>query len=82
MDDGDLTIQYKGKTETWIVGNQRVAAMTAKEAREYNKGVLNLDVVYEDQPGGRALMKINKGRGNFKRYRWSDITQSFVPPPS
>ena len=81
LDDWDLSIKYKGKTETWIVGNQQVRAQTARQAREYNRGLIGLDYVYETQQGWRASMKINSGRGPWKRYRWADITQSFLPPP-
>ena len=82
LDDWDLSIKYQGKTETWIAGGQRVRAKTAKEAREYNQGLIGVDYMYETQPGGRASMKINKGRGIWKRYTWADIDRNLWPPPS
>ena len=81
LDDWDLSIKYQGKTETWIVGDQQVRAKTANEAREYNRGLIGVDYRYETQQGRRASMKINRGRGKWKRYQWADITQSFLPPP-
>ena len=81
LDDWDLSIKYQGKTETWIAGGQRVRAKTAKEAREYNKGLIGVDYRYEMQQGGRASMKINRDRGNWKRYTWADIAQDLLPPP-
>ena len=81
MDEWDLTIQYKSKTETWIAGEQRVAAMTASQATDYNNAVYRTGVTYEDQPGGRAFMTINPNRGDAHWYRGSDIIRSCVPPP-
>ena len=81
MDEWDLTIQYKSKTETWIVGDQRVAAMTAKQATDYNDALYHTGVEYEDQPGGRAFMTINPNREDEHWYRGSDIIRSCVPPP-
>jgi len=81
LDDWDLTIKYKGKTESWIVGEQQMFAKTAIQAREFNKGLDNVKDTYEMQQGKRAVSKFNKLRGQWNHYRWADITQSWVPNP-
>ena len=83
MDEWDLTIQYKGKTESWIVGNQLVPAKTAKEAIEFNQGLDGVEDVYETQQGKRAVRKFNRLRGPWKHYRWADIAKRWAPetPP-
>ena len=73
---------YQGQTEAWIVGQQQVFAKTASEAREFNKDLDGVEYMYETQQGKRASMKINAQRGMWKRYRWADITQRWLPPPS
>ena len=82
LNDWSLSIIYHNKTETWQAGGQRVRAITAREARDFNDGLKGVRYLNETQRDGTcASIKINRNRGWHTRYQWADISQGRLDPP-
>ena len=64
LNEWNLSIIYHNKTETWQAGEQRVPAITARAARDFNNGLQQARYLNEMQRDGtRASIKINPHRG-------------------
>ena len=82
MNEWNMSIHYLNRTKTWQAGKQRVPAITAREARMFNKGLQQARYLNETQRDGtRASIKINPYRGMYTRYQWADISQGRIDPP-